>query len=61
MSNESTPSAFAEVQDMAEAVRANVARVIVSKLDVIDLLLVASCRFSVLVVEDPFLSFIRSF
>ncbi len=52
MSDESTPSAFAEVQDMAEAVRANVARVIVGKLDVIDLLLVALLSDGHVLLED---------
>jgi MoxR-like ATPase len=52
MSDESTTPAFAEVQDMADAVRANVGRVIVGKLDVIDLLLVALLSDGHVLLED---------
>jgi MoxR-like ATPase len=52
MSDESTPSAIAEVQALADAMRANIARVIVGKLDVIDLLLVALLSDGHVLLED---------
>jgi MoxR-like ATPase len=52
MGDESAPSAFTEVQALADAVRGNIARVIVGKLDVIDLLLVALLADGHVLLED---------
>ncbi len=52
MTDESVSFTLSEVQAMAEAVRANIARVIVSKLDVIDLLLVALLSDGHILLED---------
>src|SRR6266852_2118164 len=52
MADESAPRSLSEVQALTEAVRANVARVIVGKLDVIDLLLVALLSDGHVLVED---------
>src|SRR5579859_6592505 len=52
MSDASAPQLLNEVQALAEAVRANVARVIVGKLDVIDLLLVALLSDGHVLLED---------
>jgi MoxR-like ATPase len=52
MADESTSSSVHEVQAMAEAVRANIARVIVGKLEVIDLLLVALISDGHVLLED---------
>jgi MoxR-like ATPase len=52
MSDEPVSSAFAEVQTLADAVRANIARVIVGKLEVIDLLLVALLSDGHVLLED---------
>ena len=52
MSDGSTPQSLNEVQALAEAVRVNVARVIVGKLDVIDLLLVALLSDGHVLLED---------
>jgi MoxR-like ATPase len=52
MADESASFALSEVQAMAEAVRANIARVIVGKLEVIDLLLVALLSDGHILLED---------
>src|SRR5713226_9816301 len=52
MSDEPVSSTFAEVQTLADAVRANIARVIVGKLEVIDLLLVALLSDGHVLLED---------
>ena len=52
MADESAPLSLSEVQALTAAVRANVARVIVGKLDVIDLLLVALLSDGHVLVED---------
>ena len=52
MSNGSTPQSLNEVQALAEAVRANIARVIVGKTEVIDLLLVALLSDGHVLLED---------
>ena len=52
MRDSSTSQPLNEVQSLAEAVRANVARVIVGKLDVIDLLLVALLSDGHILLED---------
>ena len=52
MSNEPVVSSLALVQHYAEQIRANVARVIVGKLDVIDLLLVALLSDGHVLLED---------
>ncbi|HEX6556047.1 MAG TPA: AAA family ATPase [Ktedonobacteraceae bacterium] len=52
MDDESARLALSEVQALTEAVRANVARVIVGKLDVIDLLLVALLSDGHVLLED---------
>ena len=52
MTDESASLFLSEVQALAEAVRANVARVIVGKLDVIDLLLVALLSDGHVLLED---------
>ncbi len=52
MADESALFTLSEVQAMAEAVRANIARVIVGKLDVIDLLLVALLSDGHILLED---------
>lgn len=52
MSDEVGASAFVEVQALAEAMHANIARVIVGKLDVIDLLLVALLSDGHVLLED---------
>ena len=52
MTDESTPPSLTEVQALAEAVRANIARVIVGKLEVIDLLLVALFSDGHVLLED---------
>jgi ATPase family associated with various cellular activities (AAA)/Protein of unknown function DUF58 len=52
MADESASFTLSEVQAMAEAVRANIARVIVGKLDVIDLLLVALLSDGHILLED---------
>jgi MoxR-like ATPase len=52
MADESASFTLSEVQAMAEAVRANIARVIVGKLEVIDLLLVALLSDGHILLED---------
>jgi MoxR-like ATPase len=52
MNDGSAPFSLKEVQSLTEAVRANVARVIVGKLDVIDLLLVALLSDGHILLED---------
>ncbi len=52
MADGSASFTLSEVQAMAEAVRANIARVIVGKLDVIDLLLVAQLSDGHILLED---------
>src|SRR5712692_11325522 len=52
MTDESASLSLSEVQALAEAVRANVARVIVGKLNVIDLLLVALLSDGHVLLED---------
>lgn len=52
MTDEAASLSSGEVQAMAEAVRANIARVIVGKLDVIDLLLVALFSDGHVLLED---------
>jgi len=52
MTDESASLSLSMVQELAEAVRANIARVIVGKLDVIDLLLVALLSDGHVLLED---------
>jgi MoxR-like ATPase len=52
VSDESAPPAFSEVKALADAVRENIARVIVGKADVIDLLLVALLSDGHVLLED---------
>ncbi len=52
MNDESASPSLIEVQGLAEAVRANIARVIVGKLDIIDLLLVALFSDGHVLLED---------
>jgi len=52
MSDESASLSLSTVQALAEAVRANIARVIVGKLDIIDLLLVALLSDGHVLLED---------
>src|SRR6266513_2717252 len=52
MNDESASPSLIEVQALAEAVRANIARVIVGKLDIIDLLLVALFSDGHILLED---------
>jgi MoxR-like ATPase len=52
MTGESASSSLIEVQALAEAARANIARVIVGKLDIIDLLLVALLSDGHVLLED---------
>src|SRR5579872_6075630 len=52
MMNESAPLTIGDVQALAETVRANVARVIIGKLDVIDLLLIALLSDGHVLLED---------
>src|SRR5438034_2326669 len=52
MNDESASPSLIEVQALAEAVRANIARVIVGKLDIIDLLLVALFSDGHVLLED---------
>ena len=52
MTDESAPPLLNEVQALAEAVRATIARVIVGKLDIIDLLLVALFSDGHVLLED---------
>jgi MoxR-like ATPase len=52
MTDEAVSPSLIEVQGLAEAVRANIARVIVGKLDVIDLLLVALLSDGHVLLED---------
>ena len=52
MTDESASLSLIEVQALAEAVRANIARVIVGKLEIIDLLLVALFSDGHVLLED---------
>lgn len=52
MADEAASPSLKEVQGLAEAVRANIARVIVGKLDIIDLLLVALFSDGHILLED---------
>src|SRR5919108_6125047 len=52
MTDEAASPSLIEVQGLAEAVRANIARVIVGKLDIIDLLLVALLSDGHVLLED---------
>ncbi|HEY7413559.1 MAG TPA: MoxR family ATPase [Ktedonobacteraceae bacterium] len=52
MSDDATPASLEAVQELADTVRANIARVIVGKTEVIDLLLVALLSDGHILIED---------